>query len=127
MKASITLWKCPPLRARISQHQCALNRARAEASGDPLTQGPAQCVGCRGLEWWAEQTGEQPRSVEVRELAREHALKDALRRRLGGLPPAPPPRAAHARGRARTLRRVMSFSVAGAPLLEQPPAPTEPR
>jgi hypothetical protein len=123
MEASITLWKCPPLRARISQRQCALNRSRAETSEDPLAQGPAQCIGCRGLEWWAEQTGELPWQLEAREVARQHALKDALRRRLGGLPPAPPPASLQRRGRTRALRRAMSYSVAGAPLIEPPPAP----
>ena len=107
MEACITLWNCPPLRARISQRQCALNRARAGAGDSRLPalhdpgQGPIQCVGCRGVEWWAEQTGEAPRQVATPDLVRQHAEKEAQRRRLGGASPSARATAGHGRRRAR--------------------------
>src|SRR4030095_3626148 len=83
MSASITLWECPPLRARITRQQCGHNRARA-ASGcsvrsalmklDDLPLGPSECLRCPGVDWWAEH-GRPPREVLSVELIREHREK----------------------------------------------------
>ena len=66
MESLITLYECPPLRARLSAHQCALNRARAAAPPAPrrwhrsiadavAAAPPRECENCRGVLWFAEQ------------------------------------------------------------------------
>ncbi len=112
MKTTITLWECPPLRARLSRTQCERNRARAAAGGagwrsalsklDDVPLGPSECLRCPGVDWWAER-GRPPREVLPSEILREHRQKEALRCRLAGRPDRPQP-TAHRRRRQRAER-----------------------
>jgi hypothetical protein len=110
MKTSITLWECPPLRARITRAQCEHNRARAASSDwrgtlsklDDVPHGPAECLRCPGIDWWARTR--PPREVQPGEILREHLEKEALRCKLSGRRESPPPQAAHPRQRRRIER-----------------------
>jgi len=98
MKREIEQWECPPLRAKLSKQQCAANRklvADAQAAEDPhaFVDGAErpltlfslrECVGCRGVAWWARQTGRGPVSISVTELRERHQKAAAQRRRLAG-------------------------------------------
>jgi hypothetical protein len=94
------LWECPPLRAWVSHARCAANRRWA--SGAEGTRKGAglddehsyalrlrECVTCRGVAWWAKETGRGPRSLSSAALVAEHARNEAQRRRLsaGGMDP----------------------------------------
>jgi hypothetical protein len=77
MDPVITLYQCPPLRARITTRQCATNRARARsASREPrrlekssaLPAGPRECLKCRGVLWFREQSGLAPQALITAEL-----------------------------------------------------------
>lgn len=111
MQEKFTLWECPPLRARMTRRQCAVNQLRARtpsvrgfANGN-LLPGRQECFACQGIEWWAERTGHAPLEVAARDVLVELRRKEELRRRLRGGEPeisAPPPQAR--RSRVRRVR-----------------------
>jgi hypothetical protein len=95
MGQSLMLWECPPLCARITQRQCAVNRARArvpigeafrarEPGSPALAIGRIECLSCRGVKWWAERTGRRPFEVNVRRIRRELLEREERRRRMAG-------------------------------------------
>jgi len=110
MQEKFTLWECPPLRARMTRRQCAVNqlRARTPASrgfvdGNSMP-GRQECFACKGIEWWAKSTGHVPLTVAARDVLLQLHQKEELRRRLRGEPDAadsPPPAR---RGRRRRVR-----------------------
>jgi len=98
MKREIEQWECPPLRAKLSKRQCEANRklvAEARAAQDrhdfvdaverPFTLVSLhECLGCRGVVWWARKTGRGPVSISVSALREQHQKAAAQRRRLAG-------------------------------------------
>jgi hypothetical protein len=80
---SITLWSCPPLRARISTRQCERNRDRARDSEEAIAA-VIPCSTCLGVQWWADRTGQGPREVATANVLREHQENEATRLRLAG-------------------------------------------
>lgn len=93
-EAVIELYECPPLRARITTHQCALNRecsARAnsqrrlhKARGD--TFGRRECADCPGVLAFAQKSGTTPMTLSERALRGAHDAAEALRRRTCMIP-----------------------------------------
>jgi len=112
METDFELWDCPPLRARITQRQCAFNQARARGAAgrgsrftNDLPPGRHECVECPGLRWWATLSGQAPLRLRAAEVLAEMRRKEALRRILRGVEAeAAPPSGRHARSRgARAL------------------------
>jgi hypothetical protein len=107
MQEIFTLWECPPLRARMTRRQCGLNQMRARSpsprgfADGGVPPGRVECIACRGIEWWSEQTGRAPLEVAASDLLVELRRKEALRRRLRGAEGevAAPPPARRARSR----------------------------
>jgi hypothetical protein len=97
MSATIEQWECPPLRARLSRAQCALNRRRAIASRDARRRRPTlklgeeptiaeirlrECLNCKGVAWWAEQMGRGPRRISADEVVADHVRGEERRARM---------------------------------------------
>jgi hypothetical protein len=91
----LELWECPPLHARLSRSQCASNRARACTPNDPrqhVAIGEAQeyalrlreCTTCKGVGWWAKETGRGPLVISREQILTNHLRDEARRRRMGG-------------------------------------------
>jgi hypothetical protein len=61
-------WHCPPLRAWISLGQCVANRRRVRGAGPDDEHARIwlrECAECRGVEWWADNTGQRPREIAL--------------------------------------------------------------
>ncbi|HTY16577.1 MAG TPA: hypothetical protein VMH82_02500 [Myxococcota bacterium] len=97
MKSTIEQWECPPLRAKLSKHQCERNRrtvAEAQASAGSYdfanNERPMpilrlqECIGCRGVVWWAHRTGRGPVSISIAALREQHLRATVQRKRLAG-------------------------------------------
>jgi hypothetical protein len=59
-------WHCPPLRAWISLRQCQANRHRVRVAAADDERGRIwlhECVKCKGVAWWAAETGQRPREL----------------------------------------------------------------
>jgi hypothetical protein len=95
---TIEQWECPPLQAWISRAQCERNRERAGSSerrqrrpsvSEFAKASPSlrlePCRTCRGVVWWARQTGQGPRRTPVATLLRQSSESEATRRRLAGV------------------------------------------
>jgi hypothetical protein len=111
MDTGFTLWECPPLKARITRHQCAINQARARNDALPkrrggfaeasLPPGRHECLTCPGVGWWASRTGSAPVTVLARDILVGLIRKEEQRRLLRG-PDAestPPPHVRRARAK----------------------------
>ena len=93
-EAVIELYECPPLRARITAHQCALNQmcsARAnsqrrlhKARGD--TFGRRECADCPGVLAFAQKSGSPPVALSPNALRGAHEAAEAVRRRTCMVP-----------------------------------------
>jgi hypothetical protein len=95
-RIEIEQWECPPLRARISLEQCALNRRLVRGSREKRSPGPGldfeepamveirlrECLNCKGVAWWSEQTGRGPRRVSTAKLIADHSRSEERRRRI---------------------------------------------
>ena len=98
MKHVIEQWECPPLKAKLSRRQCAVNRrlvAEGQAAGadyDFVNSGERpqavirlrECLSCRGVVWWACKTGRGPVSISVAALREQHQKAADQRKRLAG-------------------------------------------
>jgi hypothetical protein len=92
----IEQWECPPLRARLSSEQCNRNRrlvresrgARGSRPGLDVEEATMveirlrECLNCRGVVWWSEQTGRGPRTISTEKIAADHSRSEERRRRL---------------------------------------------
>ena len=97
MEPVITLYDCPPLRARITACQCELNRARASVAAAPRrlhkarddvkrAPGHRECANCPGVHWYAQQNGNTPRKLRTSDIIAAHVKSDELRRRTSAVP-----------------------------------------
>lgn len=120
METDFELWECPPLRARITHRQCAVNQARARSDGsrgsrfaNDLPPGRHECLSCPGLHWWATRTGQVPLKLRAAEVLADMRRKEALRRVLRGVDAdAPPPAAAGRRAGSRRARALPALLAA---------------
>jgi hypothetical protein len=95
-RIEIEQWECPPLRAKLSLRQCALNRRLVNASSEKRSPGPRldveepamveirlrECLSCKGVVWWSEQTGRGPRRISTAKLIADHSRSEKRRRRI---------------------------------------------
>jgi hypothetical protein len=90
----LELWECPPLSAWVSRERCAANRRWACEPTNTKARGAIddpnfyalrlrECASCKGVEWWAKQTGKPTRSLSAAALVSEHVRADELRRSMG--------------------------------------------
>jgi hypothetical protein len=97
MEPVITLYDCPPLRARITACQCALNRSRAAQPSAPRrlhkarddvkrSPGHRECANCPGVQWYAQQRGAAPRKLRASDIIAAHLKGDEIRRRTSAVP-----------------------------------------
>lgn len=103
-RTEIEQWECPPLRARLSLQQCRLNQRLVRQSREMRSPRPGldaeepgmveirlrECLSCKGVVWWSEQTGRRPRRISTSKLILDHSRSEERRRRmaagLGSIP-----------------------------------------
>ena len=91
----IEQWECPPLRARLSVQQCLMNRRLVHGSKETRSPGPGhfeeparveirlrECLNCKGVVWWSEQTGRGPQRITTAKLIADHSRSEERRRRM---------------------------------------------
>src|SRR5262245_17069693 len=96
MQSTILLYECPPLRARMTSQQCDANRTRAaspcarrrlhKSRDEDARPERKECAQCQGVLWWAKHTGRGPKTLCSTAVQRGIAEKEALRKRLAGVP-----------------------------------------
>jgi hypothetical protein len=92
----IEQWECPPLRARLSLEQCLRNRRLVRESKEARSPRPGldfeepamvelrlrECLNCKGVVWWSEQTGRSPRRISAAQVMEDHSRNEQRRRRM---------------------------------------------
>lgn len=95
-RTEIEQWECPPLRARLSLQQCLLNRRLVRENRERRNPRPGleseepamveirlrECLNCKGVVWWSEQTGRRPRRISTAKLISDHSRSEERRRRM---------------------------------------------